>query len=84
MFNTTAATSVLTNLTTDGEIGYDGGSTMKALFGVVAALSILSNACLCIVMLRRRVMLKKTYNILIFNLGITDFLTGNVLKSPCF
>ena len=54
----------------------EGGPTMHALFGVVAGLSLIGNLLLCIVMLRRRTMLTKTYNILIFNLAIADMLTG--------
>ncbi|KAK3752224.1 hypothetical protein QZH41_012235 [Actinostola sp. cb2023] len=75
MFNTTN-NSVTTNSTKELSGIIDGGSTMRTFFGLVAGLSVVSNALLCIVMLRRRAMLSKTYNILIFNLAITDMLTG--------
>ena len=54
----------------------DAHPTMRVLFGVVAGLSVVGNTLLCVVMLRRRTMLRKTYNILIFNLAIADLLTG--------
>ncbi|EDO36333.1 predicted protein [Nematostella vectensis] len=41
-----------------------------------AALSVLGNAILCVVIARRRSMLKKTYNVLILNLAICDALMG--------
>jgi len=78
MFNTTN-NSVTTNSTKELSGIIDGGSTMRTFFGLVAGLSVVSNALLCIVMLRRRAMLSKTYNILIFNLAITDMLTGTTL-----
>ena len=54
----------------------DASPTMRVLFGVVAGLSVVGNMLLCIVMIRRRAMLGKTYNILIFNLAVADMLTG--------
>ncbi|XP_031574595.1 histamine H2 receptor-like [Actinia tenebrosa] len=64
------------NSTTNSDVVKEGGPTMRALFGVVAGLSLVGNLLLCIVILRRRTMLTKTYNILIFNLAIADMLTG--------
>lgn len=65
----------------------DASPTMRVLFGVVAGLSVVGNMLLCIVMIRRRTMLRKTYNILIFNLAVADMLTGNltsVYRSPFY
>ena len=62
----------------------DANPTMRVLFGVVAGLSVVGNSLLCIVMLRRRTMLSKTYNILIFNLAIADMLTGIVKHYKTF
>ncbi|XP_032232361.2 allatostatin-A receptor-like [Nematostella vectensis] len=49
---------------------------ISAMFGSIAALSVLGNAILCVVIARRRSMLKKTYNVLILNLAICDALMG--------
>ena len=47
-------------------------------FGLIAALSFGGNVILCVVILRRRFMLKQPYNVLIFNLAVTDLLTGEI------
>lgn len=49
---------------------------IKATFGFIAILSFVGNLFLCIVMVRKRSMLKKAYNVLIFNLAVADMLTG--------
>lgn len=49
---------------------------IKATFGFIAILSFIGNLFLCIVMVRKRSMLKKAYNVLIFNLAVADMLTG--------
>ena len=49
---------------------------MKSIFGVIAVLSILGNLLLCLVISRKRSMLKKPYNVLILNLAVTDMLMG--------
>ena len=66
--------------------GSDDNLALRVSFGVIAFLSCLDNSLLCLVMLRRRRMLTKPYNKLIFSLAITDFLTGNVICSihVCF
>ena len=56
--------------------------TTRPVSGVIAVLSILLNATLCLVVMRKRSMLNKSYNILIFILAITDTLTGKVLFFP--
>lgn len=48
----------------------------SAFFGVVAFLSVAGNIFLCVLLLRRKSMLKKTYNILILNLATTDIFGG--------
>lgn len=49
---------------------------IRTTFGLIAALSVLGNLLLCIVMVRKRSMLRKAYNVLIFNLAVADTLTG--------
>ncbi|XP_048581364.1 melatonin receptor type 1C-like [Nematostella vectensis] len=48
---------------------------VSAMFGTIAVLSVLGNAILGVVIARRRLMLKKTYNVLILDLAICDALT---------
>ena len=48
----------------------------KPVMGVIAVFSILFNGTLCIVILRKREMLRKSYHLLIFVLAITDTLAG--------
>lgn len=52
--------------------------TMAAVCGLIALLSFVGNPLLCVVILRRRSMLAKPYNVLIFNLAVTDMLTGKI------
>ena len=54
----------------------DYGTLMKTSFGLIASLSFFGNLLLCLVMFMKRSMLNKPYNILIFNLAVTDMLTG--------
>lgn len=56
--------------------GREYGSLMKTSFGLIATLSFFGNLLLCLVMLRKRAMLQKPYNVLICSLAITDTLTG--------
>lgn len=48
----------------------------KPIFGAIATLSFLGNLLLCVVISRKRSMLKQPYNVLILNLAVTDMLTG--------
>lgn len=50
----------------------------SAFFGVVAFLSVAGNFFLCVILLRRKSMLKKTYNVLILNLAATDIFGGKL------
>lgn len=49
---------------------------MTAVCAFIALFSFTGNLLLCIVILKRRSMLTKPYNVLIFNLAVTDMLTG--------
>jgi len=75
--NSSTSTKISGNLIEDP---LDSSPAIRALFGTVAGLSLFSNALLCIVMLRRREMLTKTYNILIFSLAVTDMMTGKIVE----
>lgn len=48
----------------------------QAVFGVIAVLSFLGNLLFCVVLLRKKCLLKKPYNILLLVLAVTDMLTG--------
>lgn len=52
------------------------GDTMQAVFGIIAFLSFLGNLVFCVVLVRKRYLLKKPYNILLLVLAVTDMLTG--------
>lgn len=52
------------------------GIVIQAVFGVIALLSFLGNFLFCVVLLRKRYLLKKPYNILLLVLAVTDMLTG--------
>lgn len=58
--------------------------TMTAVCGFIALLSFVGNLLLCVVILKRRSMLAKPYNVLIFNLAVTDMLTGEVFFAVPF
>ena len=67
-----------TGLSTDESppLSNHSGITMQAVFGVIALLSFLGNFLFCVVLLRKRCLLKKPYNMLLLVLAITDMLTG--------
>lgn len=48
----------------------------RILFALIAIAAFLTNLLLCVVLLKKRSMLKKPYNVLILNLAVTDMLTG--------
>ncbi|EDO48105.1 predicted protein [Nematostella vectensis] len=60
---------------TSGEMAREGVFAHIA-FGIITSLSLVGNILICVVVLRRRRLLRKPYNILILNLAITDLLTG--------
>ena len=51
-------------------------------FGVIAAVSILSNALFCFLMYKNPGLLKKPHNILLLSLATIDMMTGNLIN--CF
>lgn len=52
------------------------GIVIQAVFGIIALLSFVGNFLFCVVLLRKRYLLKKPYNILLLVLAVTDMLTG--------
>jgi len=54
------------------------------MFAVVASLSVIGNCLLCCLLFSHQAMLKKTYNVLILNLAITDVLGGKMLQTILF
>lgn len=56
----------------------DYSAATKTSFGLIASLSFFGNLLLCLVIFMKRPMLKKPYNILIFNLAVADMLTGTL------
>lgn len=57
-------------------------SVMAAVCGLIALISFVGNLLLCVVILKRRSMLAKPYNVLIFNLAVMDMLTGRPVVFP--
>ena len=49
---------------------------LHVTFCVIAVISFTFNLLFCIVLLRKRSMLKKAHNILLFSLAVVDMLTG--------
>lgn len=61
-----------------GIISKEHSLVVTAVCGFIAIFSFIGNLLLCIVILKRRSMLTKPYNVLIFNLAVTDMLTGEI------
>ena len=59
------------------------GVTLQAVFGIIAFLSFFGNLVFCVVLLRKRYLLKQPYNILLLVLAVTDMLTGTNVRI-CF
>lgn len=51
-------------------------------FGIIVVLSFVGNVLICVVILRRKSLLRKPCNILILNLAATDLLTGEKQNYP--
>ena len=49
-----------------------------AIFSVIGAVSIISNALFCLLLFRKPSLLKKTHNILLLTLANIDLMTGNI------
>lgn len=86
-------TNISRNLTVDKKVLSDAaemldpkyGFLFHVTFGVIAFLSLVGNVLICVVILRRKSLLKKPCNILILNLAATDLLTGKaMIKNSCF
>ena len=58
------------------KVDYIVSDVYKFIFGGIAGVSFLGNLFLCVVMCKNRLLLSKTYNLLLLNLAITDMLTG--------
>jgi 3-deoxy-D-arabino-heptulosonate 7-phosphate (DAHP) synthase len=54
------------------------GFIAHVFFGVIAILAFAGNFLICVVILRKKRLLSKQYNILILNLAVTDLLTGEL------
>lgn len=66
-------------------ISKDHSLVVTTVCGFIATFSFIGNLLLCVVILKRRSMLTKPYNVLIFNLAVTDMLTGEFcLNHPFF
>ena len=61
-----------------GMLSEEHSLVVTAVCGFIAVFSFIGNLLLCFVILKRRSMLTKPYNVLIFNLAITDLLTGEI------
>ena len=61
-----------------GKMSKEHSLVVTTVCGSIAIFSIIGNLLLCIVILKRRSMLTKPYNVLIFNLAATDMLTGEI------
>lgn len=61
-----------------GIISEEHSLVVTTVCGFIAVVSFIGNFLLCIVILKRRSMLTKPYNVLIFNLAVTDMLTGEI------
>lgn len=57
------------------------GVALQLVFGFIAFFSFFGNLVFCVVLLRKRCLLKKPYNILLLVLAITDMFTGNKLNT---
>ena len=52
---------------------------VRFVLAVIAVLAFLFNGVICLVVLRKRSILKQSYNVFIFALAIVDTLTGNLI-----
>lgn len=58
------------------KVDYIVSDVYKFIFGGIAGVSFLGNLFLSVVMCKNRLLLSKTYNLLLLNLATTDMLTG--------
>lgn len=60
----------------DSMAGEKYGFLAHVFFGIIAVLAFVGNFLICVVIVRKKRLLSKQYNILILNLAVTDLLTG--------
>ena len=66
------------NLTATDEVPSQSSLLVVQVFlGVIAVSAFLGNGLVCVAIMRNREILRSAYNIFLFNLAITDMLTGN-------
>ena len=53
-------------------------NVLEVAFSIIASCAFVFNLAFCVVLLKKRAMLKKPHNSLLFNLAVTDLLTGTV------
>lgn len=58
------------------KVDYNVNNVYKIIFGSIAFGAFLGNILLCVAICKRRTLLRKTYNMLVLNLAVTDMLTG--------
>ena len=63
--------------------GNTSGVALQVVFGIIAFLSFFGNLLFCVVLLRKRCLLKKAYNISLLVLAVTDMVTGMNLHPTC-
>ncbi len=81
-FVTTFSNKTLPELSTEVSLpsSNHSGVTLQAVFGIISFLSFFGNLVFCVVLLRKRYLLKKPYNILLLVLAVTDMLTGTIVR----
>ena len=57
---------------------------LRVAFSMIAGSAFVLNLMFCVVLLKKRAMMKKPYNTLLFNLAITDLFTGEISYKPKF
>lgn len=60
----------------DSMAGEKYGFLAHVFFGIISVLAFVGNFLICVVIVRKKRLLSKQYNILILNLAVTDLLTG--------
>ena len=64
---------------TDSELfASQSQDALEVAFSIIASCAFVFNLAFCAVLLKKHAMLKKPHNSLLFNLAVTDLLTGTV------
>ena len=53
---------------------------VQVFLGAVSVLALLGNGLVCVAVLQNRKILRSAYNMFLFNLAMTDFLTGKGIE----